>query len=273
LKKKYLLDGFQIFDSHGEIRREIVEKEITKGKMKRSIEEFPIEVQEVDLNILSRASDGLNFGDIESICKRVVESELRKDPEIRYFLKLSQKKRRKDPVSLRIQTDSFLEWINRLRQSGKINHEDLKKFNEDSLTYTRGSSLNTELNQMASETIKEFDSIDIKQKYERTTGNNIAITIWLRNLSEFSSFDFSAAEVEIDMSSKISSHELNFKRFYLIPGQSTEPIVLKLKQKGNKILLHYKIKGVFTLQGISGTVGNAADLSGEILKIKEIKTD
>ena len=173
LKKKYSENGFKIFDSHKETKIEIREK--TAGKKKIPYTQ-QIDISDVDLNILSKASEGLSFGDIESVCKRVIESKLREESEIKEFLKWSIKDRRKNPLSIRIQTDYFLDWINKLRQSGKINHESLKQFNEDSLTYTRGSSSNTELNQIASETIKEVDEIDVKQEYE-IDGKNLILEV------------------------------------------------------------------------------------------------
>ena len=267
LKEKYVENGFQIFDSHSETRLEVIEKKDKEGKIQKKNKNVELEVSDVDLNILSRASDGLSFGDIESICKRVVESELRKESDVREFLKKPKKERKKVPISLRIETDSFLEWMNRLRQLSKINHEDLKRFNEDSIIYTRGSSSNTELNQIVGDTIKEFDSIDIKHEYN----SKRTLTIWIRNLSEFSSFSLNKAFVHIVInSSKPKLKELDFKRLYLLSGQSTEPLEISIPSRVKKVKLEYHINGIFTLKGVSGTTGNVAELHGEITSLKII---
>ena len=256
LKKEYLDEGFQIFDSHRERSyREKTPRNIT--------------VQDVDLNVLSRSSDGFNFGDIESVCKRVIEAEMRNASSLRAFLKLKQEDRQRNPTSLRVSTDLFISWMNRLRQSSKINHDDMKKFYEDIITYTRGSSSNIELNHLVSDVIEEIDSIDIKENIINEN-KKLKIQVSIRNLSEFSTFKFKDAYVRIGELKKVVKKPLKYKRMYLVPGQSTELFEFIIPKK-KKIELEYHISEVkLSLKGVSGTVSNLSELKSDIVKFRQI---
>lgn len=266
------LDRYHIFKKIiKKIQREYEKQGIAVIDWKRN-ERGGIE-SSIDLNTLSSVSERLGFGDIEIICRRVVEERLAlNDQGFRDYIRTKQKRKGIPPFTVRLKTFRLLRWINKLKKSNKDVQEAIDQFYMDSILYSRGSSPNTELDQIQIRVDREFNSLIINYDLDYTDFSwkiNKPNDIWfeLVNMNEINTF---IGKLTIELNG------VGYKKKRLPPIRALVPANIarrflfhvKPTRKG-PLEINFKIEGGFVLKGMSVLENNIAYLSGSITRTKK----
>ena len=234
-------------------------------------------VKGVDLNVISIASSRLGFGDITNICTRVFEQQKSLE-DVDIFVSSWKKKKlaglNPNPIQLStLDTSKFLFWINRQRNSNKDTQEETDRFYEEVAVYSRGSSANTELNQIQDRASREFDSLNIKDNIlsntEWKSGETNILSAQFRNLSDSNPFN-GTLTIFCDGAGFVNE-EISTIKLRADPGVPDPPESITITPvKGGQLTLKYTIKGSFDLRGIFSLNKNIAKLEGIIESTKII---
>mgnify|MGYP000503455401 CR=1 FL=1 len=227
----------------------------------------------LDLAPISTISQRLSFGDIEIICKRVIEEGLAIDNRgFRDFLQTKQKKK-SDPYTLDIDHSQFLRWINKYLVSSSRNNEDLDRYFQDVSTYTRGSSPHTELNQTQPIFSEKFESLHpfcsfFPPNQGLTLKQNKKLIIELRNLNEI---DLFVGTILITLEGAGISKKIPLITTRL-PSLSTYTDFISVKpiRKGT-LKVTFKIDGKIIIKQLDSLNNKSAELIGSITKTISIK--
>jgi len=233
--------------------------------------------KEIDLNTLSTVSDRLGINDIKTICKRVVDNKLvQKDREYQDFLAAKKQRGKTKNFTIHIQTLDFLKWINKHRNSNKEMQEEIDRFYQDYALFSRGSSPNTELNQIQEKVDQEFNSIIVDnflippdQGWQINAKNKLRCE--LINLNEINLFQ-GTVKVQLDQVG-YSKHNVITKIVRIQVGKPLDfEIIIEPTSKGI-LKISYIFNGFFVLEEVSALDNKVSRISGKMTKIKEIKID
>ena len=232
----------------------------------------------VDLDIISRASDQLGFGDIENVCNKVVESELMQEGKgFQEFLEQRERGVTRDVFTVDIDTNRFLAWINKQRNSSRDIQQEVDRFYQDYAIFSRRSAPNTELNPVAEGAAREFDSLNIRHNVNTSHDDNAwevgeenTIEYEVRNLSESNSFFITKMLITVNGAGYSNKEFPGITQGLLAGATGKGSISLKL-QKKEDLQIEYSVTGYFQLKGIDVTSDKAAQVKGTIVKIIEIE--
>lgn len=228
----------------------------------------------VDLALLSNVSQRLSFGDIETICKRVIEEQLAKE-EREFHDFLQTKKKNKSPYTVYLTNLQFLRWINKYLVSNTKNNDDLDRYYQDLSIYTRGSSPHTELHQIQPTISEEFESLHVfatlNPPYDGWKLNKKNTLICeIRNLSETDRFD---GKLKISLTGPGISRKLPNTDLRLTP-LNREHSFVKVTPTGKGILnLKFEISGTFSIKELKSLDKESATLKGAITKTISLKIE
>lgn len=262
--------------SYEKIIKKLQSDNLEKGMVipDRADNKYDEEIRTVDLNVISLASERLGFGDIENVCIRVFEQhKLLEGKGLEDFLELRKKNQKISNYTLpSLDTSKFLSWINRQRNSSKDIQAEIDRYYEEYAIYSRGSSPNTELNQIQDRTDREFSALNLiddsnDHKGWKATKNN-KLTFEFRNLTETNTFD-GIIEIELDGA---GFNKTPYKKFDIrtAAGETYyETVDIKSSKKGT-LYIKYVISGDFMLFGVTSMKGKLSKLNGTITKISTV---
>lgn len=231
----------------------------------------------VDLNIISRASQKLGFGDINSICKRVVENVILVQPH-----SIEEIEAMSDLYVINLRTQDFIEWINKFRNSNEDNEKEIDRFYREYAIYSRGASPYSELNNIQEKIHHQFASLNIKHNLKSledglkngkkegwNTGQTKTMTYSLRNLGETSDFTGSIIVRLANAGAKKSVR----KKMVVSSGNSSPTNSLDVTPTRSGILkVTFTVEGYFEVRGIESLLENRlVKLSGSFTKTEFVK--
>lgn len=224
----------------------------------------------VDYNAISTISQRLSFGDIETICKRVVEEILAKEEHaFRDFLN-TKKKQAVLPYTINLDTSKFLPWINKYLVSNNRSNNDMDRHYQDVSIYTRGSSPNTELNRIQPRILQEFESLHIfcslnssDHKWKIRKDNEIFYE--LTNLNEINTF---TGTLNVTLTGPGISQQIQPQQIRLQPGVTDSNTIHVTPTSSGKLKIVFKINGTIIVQELDSLDNKKADLLGSITQIK-----
>ena len=227
---------------------------------------------QVSLDVLSKVSVRLGWGDIKGICERAVEQ--RRLMQLPSFDAFSQK----TPKPLSLYTTDFLEWVNRYRNSNADLEKEIVRFYQEYAIYSRGASPYSVLNNIQEKIHHEFSSLHIKHNLKNIldideknwqVGDSKTMIYSLVNLTELSKFK---GTINVRATNAGIKKSLTSSTIIHAGNDSPEKSIVFTPLRPGQMTITFTIKGEFTISGIDSLLQDkSAIVSGTIKKTESIK--
>lgn len=214
----------------------------------------------VDLDLISRASQRLGFGDIENVCKNVVDQAL-----------LSSRphgRTQKPERTVRLETYPFVEWINKHRNTSADIQGEIERFYRHYQSYSRDATPHPDLHSLQDLIQKEFSTLNFEHNMPSLQSDGLpwkhgeekTIFCFIRNLSDFNTFN---GRLRISASGAGIDSEQSFDCFAPAGIRSRSRVKIKPSEKG-ELKVTFAVEGYFEVRGISILPDNSSIIVGAV---------
>lgn len=207
--------------------------------------------RDLDLDLISRSSQRLGFGDIKSVCDKGVNQAVSESTH--------------SMGTVHLKTRHFVGWINKYRNSAPDAQAEIERFYRDSAVYSRDASPYPD--DLQDRILKEFATLHFKHGIPSlgssgrwTRGKKQTMYGSVRNLSDFNAFRGTLKISAIGAGLKTTREDPCF----VSPGGHHDFVMKINPTKKGELKITFAMDGHFEVNGISNMNDTLARLAGGV---------